>query len=164
MPIVAIKPDLDKIKLPELVDVRDFSQCTEEFFLALIHLAYTYHLTPSITPDDVFYGTILPYFADHVNDHESHYRPYLADKENPDGKTKIEVYVDQSFDIHSQSDLLKVFEGFTSKMNKKTLSNDLLAKISSDFTTTTSITRLLGQVGMSKMMDRFFALKVIALW
>lgn len=133
----------------------------ENQLLQLIEYAYNMHLIPVITPDDI-YLQILAIIAKHVNKSPAmvdYYRPYLADRADPNNKTVINIVRDY-FDLNDIEMLKGVFDELMERIAEKSASSEILQRLASDFTTTTPIQRLTSQVSLAYMVKEFFAMQI----
>jgi len=126
--------------------------------MGLFYFGYAYHRSIRVSPDDIW-TTILSYFATHVNSEVEYYRPFLADKENPNSRPIILIERSDGFDMNDTESIVGVFDELIREISKK--SNVLLPKLTADFTTTTLITRLFSQVEIAKIVESFFGMKLI---
>jgi hypothetical protein len=129
--------------------------------LALIHSAWMYHAAPMIKPDDVWL-VITSELAKHVNEHTEYYREYLADKNQPHGKTIITIRRDHFVDLNDTVAMESVFGELITKINAKSSTTDLLPTLTCDFSTTTPITSLTSQVTLAYMVEEYFSMRILA--
>lgn len=147
---IIINPSLEKID-------GDLKKTSPNEFIDMIASAYALHRIPTISPDDVWI-LILNYIAKNVNENENHYRPHLADKNNPDGKSVIEimrnVYLPESPEF-----IDGLFSEFVAKMSEKSI--PLISQLTADFSTTTTLTRLCSQISIAHLMEKYFSMRMI---
>lgn len=162
-------PQLDSIKYEEVRGKKLAKSGVAHEFLSLIHLAYMKHLTPIISPDDVWL-TILSEFAKHVNDNDEtveFYRKHFADPNNPNKKTEIIVeLLPSSFESIWNKEgtpeiLANVFANFLGQVNTHATENKVLSQMIADFSTSTTITRLTSQVATAYMVEEYYSMKMI---
>lgn len=154
---IAVQPELVPSGDVKTLDVRGktvLKPHTEHALCSLVLICYTHHLVPRISPDDIWL-CILCYFARHVNDQTEHYRPFLADKNNPNGRTPITIRR-TVFDFDNQEQVQGVFSEFIAEVNKKSATTDLLPKLTSDFSTTTPLLKLCSEITLAYMVEQFF--------
>ena len=162
---VAVQPELvpsRDAKNLETVEVRGktvLKSGTEHALCQLVLTCYALHLVPRISPDDIWL-CILCYFSRHVNEQTAFYRPLLADKNNPDGRTPITIIRDSNFDFNDTEAVQSVFNEFIAEVNKKSAATDLLPKLTSDFSTTTPLLQLCSEITLAYMVEQFFEMRM----
>lgn len=149
---VSIEPSLKIEDVPsKIIDVRgnevyDWYHKSNVFF-GLIRLCYAFHLVPTFSPDD-FWLFILKNLADEVNAHVEYYREFLA---GPGGEKRTVVVECDSGTME------ELFEKFIKAVSQVSNAGDLVSKLEADFTTTTSLTRMISQVTIADMTKEYFA-------
>ena len=126
---------------------------TKDALLSAVLVAYNYHYTLSLIPDDVWLH-ILMSIAIHVSstpDLVDFYRAHLANKDNPDGFTTITLILPDELlqrvkrNEATTEELQVVFGRFLAEVGELSRS-DLFKTFEADFTTSTPLTLLISRI------------------
>ena len=129
-------------------------KCYMNPFVEAAHIAYSYHVPLTITPDLIFY-LITSATAVHINQNAEKLRNLFV---NHEGKKELEVKRDDFIMYNKSNPWHEVINEFSIAIKNNTNNNvtDLLV---ANFSTTSNVTRVVSQMVLMDSMQKYFDFK-----